>query len=367
MAKLKRILALILSILLGILFLLSGWTKGIDPYGVSLSVTEYLRWMGLTSLVPYAMPLAVALCTFELTIGLLLLSATLERLVSLALLLFMLLFTTITGFLAFNPYSGIVSCGCFGEAFPLSPYATFWKNVVITILVILYFCIIWKRKRGDENEEDGEFSRAKVTSKLSKKPLRDALRLVVAIAIALSIPLYSLINLPPLDFLHYNIGTDLREREDFRLFDDEFEEVTDEFLSESDGYRFIAIVESEPNEKELALLSEISDCSIIAAGAKFSSLPTSTQYYADALLLKSLLRNERGVLLLKSSKIVGKWSVRGAKKICPDDPERLEMRAKRGVALYFLLYALILIAFSATRFSQKFSHLQKQTDTNKKS
>ncbi len=379
MAKLKSILTPILSILLGILFLLSGWTKGIDPYGVSLSVTEYLRWMDLTSLFPYATPFAVLLCTFELTIGLLLISATFERLVSLALLLFMLLFTTITGILAFNPYSGIVSCGCFGEAFPLSPYATFWKNVVITLLVILYFSIIWKRKRGDEHKGGAILMRklvdietksrgnnlgdiqGKFSSRLSKKPLREALRLVVAIAIALSIPLYSLINLPPLDFLHYNIDTDLREREDFRLFDDEYDEVTNDFLSESDGYRFIAIFQSEPSEEELANLSEISDCSIIAAGAKFTSLlPTSTHYYADALLLKSLLRGERGVILLKASKIVGKWSVRGAGKICSDDPRRLEKRAKRGVTLYFLLYALILATFSSTRFSPNLSYLRNQ-------
>lgn len=66
---------LVLSLLLGFSFLVSGGLKGIDPYGTSLKLAEYFRvWGWEGAVVRYALAEAVVLCAAELFLGLLLLT-----------------------------------------------------------------------------------------------------------------------------------------------------------------------------------------------------------------------------------------------------------------------------------------------------
>ncbi|NLA24417.1 MAG: hypothetical protein GX879_05565 [Bacteroidales bacterium] len=107
-----------------------------------------------------------------------------------ALLLFMIMFTPLTLWLAVaNPVS---DCGCFGDALILSNWATFWKNVVLLLLAVFVF---WYRK--------------KFVPLFANKA-----QWVISFgfgALALVICFYALAHLPPLDFRPYKIGANINE------------------------------------------------------------------------------------------------------------------------------------------------------------
>lgn len=127
----------VISITLGLLFVVSGFVKGVDPVGVSYKVSEYLGLFGLEFLVGWSLGLAVLLCAAEIFIGLMLLSGVYRKISSLLALLFLSGFTIITFYLVIDPSSAIQECGCFGDAFKLTNTETFLKNIFFTFLAIL--------------------------------------------------------------------------------------------------------------------------------------------------------------------------------------------------------------------------------------
>ena len=79
----KHIIRHIPSLLLGACFVVSGWLKGVDPYGTSLKLSEYFRvwgWSGFVADHPLAW--SVCLCAGELCLGLLLLSGVFRKAVA---------------------------------------------------------------------------------------------------------------------------------------------------------------------------------------------------------------------------------------------------------------------------------------------
>ena len=79
----KPILRHIPSLLLGTCFVASGWLKGVDPYGTSLKLSEYLRVWGWNGFVAdYPLAWSVCLCAGELRLGLLLLTGMFRKAVS---------------------------------------------------------------------------------------------------------------------------------------------------------------------------------------------------------------------------------------------------------------------------------------------
>lgn len=121
----------------GLVFIFSGFVKGIDPWGLEYKLADYLHAMGLnglTFLAPigsYLLPLA------EFLIGVGILLCVRIRLSSLLGLLFMVFFTPLTLYVALkNP---VTDCGCFGDALVISNWATFYKNILLSAMAILVF------------------------------------------------------------------------------------------------------------------------------------------------------------------------------------------------------------------------------------
>lgn len=185
-----------ISITLGLLFVVSGFVKGVDPVGVSYKVSEYLGLFGLDFLVGWSLGLAVLLCAAEIFIGLMLLSGVYRKISSLLALLFLSGFTIITLYLVIDPSSAIQECGCFGDAFKLTNTETFLKNVFFTFLAILYFRRQWITQN--------------ILSSSGKRVIYIGLTIYIGI-ISLFIPLYSIIYLPPFDFLPFNRGVNVLE------------------------------------------------------------------------------------------------------------------------------------------------------------
>ena len=120
--------------------ILSGFVKAVDPLGTQYKIADYLGALHLAQYIPDAMMLgaSVLLSAFEFMLGTLLLLAIRRRTVSLLTLLLFLVMTPLTLWLALaNPVS---DCGCFGDALVLTNWQTFWKNVVLLALAL----IVWR-------------------------------------------------------------------------------------------------------------------------------------------------------------------------------------------------------------------------------
>ncbi len=125
-------------ILLGLLFIYSGFVKAVDPIGTNYKIIDYFIAYGTEWANPVALYFSIFLNAFEFVVGgfLLLLNVKI-RTVSWLVLLMMAFFTLTTVFDAI--YNPVPDCGCFGEALILTNWQTFYKNLVIDVLVIIVF------------------------------------------------------------------------------------------------------------------------------------------------------------------------------------------------------------------------------------
>src|SRR5659263_944 len=131
------ILLELLPVLLGCVFVFSGFVKAIDPLGSTYKFEDYFQAFGgfFESLTFIAFPAAIFLSTLELLIGLNLIFRVHIRTTSILALLFMLVMTPLTLYIAIkNP---VTDCGCFGDALVISNWATFYKNIVLIAVVII--------------------------------------------------------------------------------------------------------------------------------------------------------------------------------------------------------------------------------------
>ncbi len=121
----------------GLVFIFSGFVKGIDPWGFEYKLLDYLHAMGLDSLDFLATLGSYFLPFAEFIIGVGMLLCVRIRLASLLGLLFMAFFTPLTLYVALkNP---VTDCGCFGDALVITNWQTFFKNVVLSAMVLLVF------------------------------------------------------------------------------------------------------------------------------------------------------------------------------------------------------------------------------------
>src|SRR5690606_21108767 len=117
----------------GILFIFSGLIKANDPTGFGYKLEEYFHVFGTHFLNDYAVSLAVVICGLEILLGALLLLGFWGRKVAWGLLLLILFFTFLTFYSAF--FEVVPSCGCFGDAIPLTPWQSFGKDLVLLALI----------------------------------------------------------------------------------------------------------------------------------------------------------------------------------------------------------------------------------------
>ena len=124
-----KILAECCRVLLGVVFIFSGFAKLIDPMGGAIKIIDYLASFGLQSIQDLSVPFSFCLAALEFTLGVCMLLGVYRRYTTFLVLVFMIMFTPLTLYLAlFNPVS---DCGCFGDALVISNWETFFKNVVL--------------------------------------------------------------------------------------------------------------------------------------------------------------------------------------------------------------------------------------------
>ncbi len=124
-------------LIVGVVFVFSGFVKLLSPVGTSLILKEYFEAFHLGFMVPAALVFAIALALTEFLTGVALLLRLRIRIFAWIALLLICLFTPITLYLAvFNP---IQDCGCFGEVIHLTNWQTFFKNLILLPCVIVIF------------------------------------------------------------------------------------------------------------------------------------------------------------------------------------------------------------------------------------
>ena len=132
-SKAKSNLLLIARIIFGLVFLFSGFVKAVDPLGTAYKISDYLEAFSLTPLDFLAFPAALMLIAAEFTIGFNILFNVHLKGTTWVASLFMLVMTPVTLYLAIsNPIS---DCGCFGDAIVMTNWQTFYKNVVLCIIL----------------------------------------------------------------------------------------------------------------------------------------------------------------------------------------------------------------------------------------
>ena len=123
----------------GFVFFISGILKLMDPVGTGLIIKEYLGFMHLGFMDPIAKFLGAGLALTESVLGTGLITGVWRHIIAPVTICLQGFFTLITLILViFNPE---MDCGCFGEAIHLTHLETFIKNIILSILLIIYFCI----------------------------------------------------------------------------------------------------------------------------------------------------------------------------------------------------------------------------------
>ena len=315
----KKLAVNIARLILAVAFILSGFVKAVDPLGTQYKIQDYLVAMGLGRLIPDFITLSasVLLSTLEFILGICLLFAIRRRMVSKIVLVLMTAMTLLTLWLALT--DPISDCGCFGDALVLTNWQTFWKNIVLlTAAVIVWrYPLLMPRLIGETNQW--------IVMNYS------------GVFILLVIAGRSLYTLPQFDFRPYHVGTDLRqgwqrmmEGEDspyaefFMELADEGEDITEDVLNR-EGYTFLLVSPhlEQADDSQLDALNQIYEYSL-DNGYPFYCLTASTEKginhwrnitgaeypfcNTDDITLKTIIRSNPGLLLLKNGVIIRKWS-----------------------------------------------------------
>jgi len=121
----------------GILFIFSGLIKANDPLGFGYKLQEYFEVFHIGFLNGWATGIAILLCVLEIVFGALLLLGIFKNFVVKGLLATIIFFTFLTFVSA--AFKVVTSCGCFGDAIPLTPWQSFGKDVVLLLMIIYLF------------------------------------------------------------------------------------------------------------------------------------------------------------------------------------------------------------------------------------
>ncbi|HQT22677.1 MAG: DoxX family protein [Sphingobacteriales bacterium 17-39-43] len=367
----KHALLHLLRAIVGLLFIFSGLIKANDPLGFGYKLQEYFEVFHIAFLNDYATVFAILLCTIEIVLGALLLLGIRSRNVASGLLLTIIFFTFLTFYSAF--FEVVTSCGCFGDAIPLTPWQSFSKDIVLLIMILYIY-----KKRNE------------IMPLISSERAQNWI-LGFILLISLGFGLYTYSFLPILDFLPYKIGNNipslmimppgapqdvyqitytlknkstgetksLTDKEylssgiwkdknweitgdpESKLISKGFEvKIKDLKITDSQGTDYNAEILENPYYNLVIVAYDLSKTDLIGIGnlnalainaAENFNIRTvfltsnSAQdaeafskknklvmeiFYADAIPLKSMVRANPGVLLLKNGTVINKWHFR---------------------------------------------------------
>lgn len=347
--------------LLGGVFVFSGFVKAIDPFGTFYKLQDYLSAFGLSGWFPPSLVFLVAilLAALEFCVGVYLFLGIRKTWSVWMALLLMAVMTPLTLYLAIaDPVS---DCGCFGDAWILTNWETFGKNVVLLIASLSVF--YWRK-------DIIRFITRKIEWVFS----------MYTILFVFALSVYCQHNLPIIDFRPYKVGVNIKQameipegakpsvydtrfilekdgvKKEFSLEDypdstwifveartvlkekgyeppihdfsmlsvETGEDITEKVLTD-EGYTFLLVAHriEQADDSNIDLINEIYDYSV-EHGYGFYALTSSTEEdilqwrdrtgaeypfcQTDDIALKTMIRSNPGMFLLKNGTILHKWS-----------------------------------------------------------
>ena len=314
----RRLIVNTARLVLAITFILSGFVKAVDPLGTLYKINDYLVAMHMGGLLSdwLALGASVLQSAVEFCLGIFLLFAIQWRLTSRLILLIMMVMTPLTLWLAIaNPIS---DCGCFGDALVLTNWQTFWKNVALLVCAVVVAW--WPKEMFRFISESNQW-----------------IVINYSALFILAVSVWSLYYLPIFDFRPYHIGTDLRQQwqrtmegedlpyADF-FIDNTYEgvDITEQVLADT-SYVFLLVSPflEQADDSRLDLINELYEYAHEHSYA-FYCLTSSTHQNigrwremtgaeypfctTDGITLKTVIRSNPGVVLLKNGTIIRKWS-----------------------------------------------------------
>jgi uncharacterized membrane protein YphA (DoxX/SURF4 family) len=175
----------------GGLFIFSGLIKLNDPVGTQIKMEEYFEVFAqdfgsfFHVFIPWALEIGMIMIILEIGLGVAVLLLYRMKITTWLLLGLMIFFTFLTFYSAY--FDKVTDCGCFGDAIKLTPWESFWKDV---ILIILVSHLVWYRRRY-----------------VPVLRSREGHAVVLAsLVLSLFLGIYAVRHLPFIDFRAYRVG-----------------------------------------------------------------------------------------------------------------------------------------------------------------
>ncbi len=208
-----RLFSTISRSIVAIVFIFSGFVKLIDPYGTAYKIMDYIDVAGVALPFGAALSFSVFQSVVEFVLGMnALFKVSYSKTVK-WLFAAMLFFTGLTLYIAIaNP---VKDCGCFGDAWLISNWQTFGKNVVLLLLVV-------------------EMLRNRYYGRTALSKGKQKMLLLGFAGFAVLFALFAIRHLPFWDFRPYAVGTHIPEQ--MKVSDDLPKDVYETtFIYEKDG------------------------------------------------------------------------------------------------------------------------------------
>ena len=310
-----KLLVHLSRLFVGVMFIFSGFVKLVDPIGSQYKFEEYFgeSVLNLEFLIPYALPFSIVLIIIEIMLGVSLLLGFKPKSTVRSLFALTTLFLFLTWYSAY--YNKVTDCGCFGDAIKLTPWETFWKNVVLIGLILLLMLRVQN-----------------IREIFSKK--FTAFLIIVAL-ISFSYTTFHVLNhLPIIDFRAYAVGKNIKEGmiypedgsvppvHDFMLEDTQ-NDLAPEILAMDKVLLVIVYNASKSYEKGFAEIKKIADKAIqkgynvygVSASFEDDLILIQNNYdlpfdflFCDETTLKTMIRANPGVMTLSKGTVTGKWN-----------------------------------------------------------
>ncbi|MDB9948095.1 DoxX family protein [Flavobacteriaceae bacterium] len=302
-------------IFVGAMFVFSGFVKLVDPIGSQYKFEEYFgeSVLNLEFLIPYALPFSIVLIIVEIMLGVSLLLGYKSKRTIWSLLGITTLFLFLTWYSAY--YNKVTDCGCFGDAIKLTPWETFWKNVILIGLILLLLI------------------RVQNVKEIFPKKLNAFLILVALVSFSY-ITYHVLNHLPIIDFRAYAVGKNIKEGmkypedgsvppvHDFMLEDTQ-NDLAPEILAMDKVLLVIVYNSSKSYDKGFVEIKKVTDKAIqkgynvygVSASFEDDLILIQNHYdlpfnflFCDETTLKTMIRANPGVMTLSKGTVTGKWN-----------------------------------------------------------
>jgi len=310
-----KLLVHLSRIFVGAMFIFSGFVKLVDPIGSQYKFEEYFSEgvLNLEFLIPYALPFSILLIIVEIMLGVSLLLGYKSKIITWSLLGITTIFLFLTWYSAY--YNKVTDCGCFGDAIKLTPWETFWKNVLLIGLILLLLIGVKNIKA------------------LFSKRINTSLIILSFVSFSY-ITIHVLNHLPIIDFRAYAVGKNITEGMEFPedgsippvhdfMLEDTQNDLAPEILAMDKVLLVIVYNASKSDDKGFIDIKYIADKAIskgynvfgVSASFEDDLILIQNNYdlpfdflFCDETTLKTMIRANPGVMTLSKGTVTGKWN-----------------------------------------------------------